>query len=440
MPRQSHASRTALSEGRIEYTTRERAPRRLTSTRTAEHEEQITYPLLSQLVPNRFGQAVNLVTSSDDLDCLKRSIQENGIQTPLVVWKTPEGLVVISGMNRYRIARQLKMEQVPVIIRHFTSVTDAKLFAMSDNLARRHLTTAQKALLALEYQKLITVGQGRRSDLTPSSSMTKVDSHSIAAQWAGVSTGSMANLRTVLASNDVTLLGDVLSGKVKIAAAARYVRGQQRRPNVSSLTRMTEELSGPIYSCIEGDSSDLIANIAAMYLKPGVVVADVTYGRGVFWRKVDLTQVQLMPTDLLTLSSSVDFRALPYTNASVDIVVLDPPFQHDASTPLTGSCYEARAVCRSLSHDKIIELYALGMKEAVRVLKRRGVLWVKCGDEIASGKPHWSHIEVYTRALDLGFRALDLFILKRSSLPPIQSLPQRHARKNHSFMWVFLKE
>ncbi|HOX40374.1 MAG TPA: hypothetical protein PL033_20520 [Candidatus Brocadiia bacterium] len=42
-------------------------------------------------------------------------------------------------------------------------------------------------------------------------------------------------------------------------------------------------------------------------------------------------------------------------------------------------------------------------------------------------------------AEELGFEAVDLFILHRTSPAMVQEKRQKHARKNHSFTWVFRK-
>jgi hypothetical protein len=90
-----------------------------------------------------------------------------------------------------------------------------------------------------------------------------------------------------------------------------------------------------------------------------------------------------------------------------------------------------------MSHKDIIELYKGGIREAKRVLRPGGMLWVKCKDEIEGGHQRWSHVEIYNAATDLGFYGLDLFVL-------VTQVPcglrwrngQRHARKNHSYLWV----
>ena len=37
----------------------------------------------------------------------------------------------------------------------------------------------------------------------------------------------------------------------------------------------------------------------------------------------------------------------------------------------------------------------------------------------------------------LGIKAEDLFVLTRRHAPLVRSEDQRHARKNHSYMWIF---
>ena len=79
---------------------------------------------------------------------------------------------------------------MPVIIRVFSDENEAKIFAVSDNLSRRHLTTGQRAYLAYEYQQLIAVRAGRRPKGGISPNSEKFDSRQTAAKKAGVSDGS----------------------------------------------------------------------------------------------------------------------------------------------------------------------------------------------------------------------------------------------------------
>lgn len=87
---------------------------------------------------------------------------------------------------------------------------------------------------------------------------------------------------------------------------------------------------------------------------------------------------------------------------------------------------------------KIQELWAFyerSLIEFVRVLKSRGVLVFKCQD-VVDDKNYFSHIHIYNYALQVGFIWLDLFILLAKNRV-IAHKRQRHARKYHSYFWVF---
>lgn len=70
-------------------------------------------------------------------------------------------------------------------------------------------------------------------------------------------------------------------------------------------------------------NAELFPLVMALHVPPGAVVADVTYGGGVFWRRVPPGRYRLLASDLAT---GTDCRALPYAAGSVDALVLDPPY------------------------------------------------------------------------------------------------------------------
>ena len=81
------------------------------------------------------------------------------------------------------------------------------------------------------------------------------------------------------------------------------------------------------------------------------------------------------------------------------------------------------------------------MREACRVLKAGGLLWCKCKDEIECGKQRISHIEIHNiAAIELNMTVQDLFILTPDAAAIVQHEWQHHARKNHSYLWLFKKK
>ena len=187
-----------------------------------------------------------------------------------------------------------------------------------------------------------------------------------------------------------------------------------------------------------GKNADLFPEVLALYAKPGDAIADVTYGNGNFWKGVDTSQYDLHATDLAT---GVDFRSLPYPDASLDMVVLDPPYIYNPKDTVKASIsdpYRVNTTALGLTTvNAVLSLYLEGMTEAKRVLKRGGFLVVKCQDQIESGKQRWVHIDLYQYALTLGLYPRDLFVLQQHGQPTIRWPHQHHARKNHSYFWVF---
>lgn len=201
----------------------------------------------------------------------------------------------------------------------------------------------------------------------------------------------------------------------------------------------------PLTSVHQGDNANLFKEASALYIPDGAVVADVTYSTGRFWKTTDLSRLKFLASDLVPVPGklpvlSADFRALPYADGSVDAVILDPPYVHAPGKGLLADRYNGRLTTDLASYADIMRLYEQGMAEAARVLRKGGQLWVKCKDTLASDRQRWSHITLHERALAMGMYSRDLFILVPSSptvLIPGRWSRQLHARKVHSYLWIF---
>ena len=90
---------------------------------------------------------------------------------------------------------------------------------------------------------------------------------------------------------------------------------------------------------------------------------------------------------------------------------------------------------------EIRQLYRDGMREAFRVLKANGLLWVKTKDQVESARQCWQHVELYNDALTLGFQGRDLFVVLTSPPNPSRwhGKKQQHAFKNCGYLWIFEK-
>ena len=199
-------------------------------------------------------------------------------------------------------------------------------------------------------------------------------------------------------------------------------------------------------------NADVFPQVLALHVRKGATVADVTWGKGVFWQKVPKTAYKVLATDL---KSGVDCRHLSYADGSIDCVVLDPPYMEGlfrASTNHMAGGGSHAAFRENYSdgrptngdgpkwHDAVTDLYFKAGREAHRVLRSEGVLIVKCQDEVSANRQCLTHVEIINEYARYGFYCKDIFVVVRTNRPIVSRLKkQEHARKNHSYFLVFIK-
>jgi hypothetical protein len=89
----------------------------------------------------------------------------------------------------------------------------------------------------------------------------------------------------------------------------------------------------------------------------------------------------------------------------------------------------------------MFETYTKELKEYYRVLQENGILIFKCQDTVSGGKNYFSHVWIMNKAYEIGFYPKDLFILiSKHRIISGKHKNQQHARKFHSYFWVFKKE
>lgn len=207
------------------------------------------------------------------------------------------------------------------------------------------------------------------------------------------------------------------------------------------------------FSASVATNADVFPSILDLHVPEGSIVADVTYGQGIFWRKVPTGKYVLHSTDI---KNGVDCRHLPYKDETIDCLVLDPPYMEGlfrrSKSQLAGAgTYKPFRTTYSNGeatpsndgpkyHDAVLSFYFEAGREAYRVLKKYGILIIKCQDEVSANVQRLTHVEIINKYELMGFYTKDLFVLVRSNRPGVSRIKkQQHARKNHSYFLVFVK-
>ena len=152
----------------------------------------------------------------------------------------------------------------------------------------------------------------------------------------------------------------------------------------------------PIYSTIFGNSADVMAAIFNPQLtyapKPGSVIADMTYGRGVFWKKINASDYTILGSDIVDkpgIALRQDARQPALKDGSCDVVVLDPPFGNNSTVPRKGGMVKSYNLMSLMTPQQVIMWYIEAIRGAVYLVKPQGLIVVKCQDCVNNGRQYW---------------------------------------------------
>lgn len=196
---------------------------------------------------------------------------------------------------------------------------------------------------------------------------------------------------------------------------------------------------------ISYDQGEIIKNILQLYTKDGVIDCDATYSKGNFYKNTEIEK----PKYCFDIKPQFDWversdcRKLPFKDSEISSIIFDPPFLATKGESL--STKKGNLMVRRFGNypneNELHKMFFESMKEFYRVLSNEGILIFKCQDKVSSSMQYFSHIYIYNKAVELGFYPLDLFVLlsKNRVTAKWQAENQKHARKYHSYFWVFQK-
>lgn len=190
---------------------------------------------------------------------------------------------------------------------------------------------------------------------------------------------------------------------------------------------------------VYSNDQDIIKAILDLHVGRDMFDLDPTFSLGKFYKGIKEPKVKF---DLYPQREDVregDCRDLPLESGSVHSICFDPPFLAGYTTGKTTGIIGKRFEGFRYMSD-VWEFYRNSIKEFYRILEDGGVLAFKCQDTVSSGKQWFSHCFIYDEAKQVGFTSKDLFIHVASSrMVGHNHKNQKHARKFHSYWWVFKK-
>jgi hypothetical protein len=150
--------------------------------------------------------------AKDEFLGLKKDIREHGQREDIVVWQGQ----LIDGRHRLRACRELGIEPQ---VAELMDETDPWQYVVSHNLHRRHLTTAQRSMVA---DKLATRKQGEKKPDSgiPLSQPTQAE----AAGMLNVSVDSVKQARKIRKTATPETVAAVERGEITLNAAVETVK------------------------------------------------------------------------------------------------------------------------------------------------------------------------------------------------------------------------
>jgi hypothetical protein len=166
---------------------------------------------------------------------------------------------------------------------------------------------------------------------------------------------------------------------------------------------------------------------------------DVTFNKGRFWQQVDPPDLaHRYDLDPKFDAQVADFRDLPLEHGTVRTVVLDPRYKLSGTSSGKGPAALDPGYGVERGYQSIEEIHTMirdGIDEAARVLRRGGLLLLKCQAQQSSGTMQDQPGLFARHGVDSGFW-LDIDRLHVITKPRKQPRKQRSARSNISTLVV----
>lgn len=189
---------------------------------------------------------------------------------------------------------------------------------------------------------------------------------------------------------------------------------------------------------VSSSDSELLTNFKALYLNGSNFELDPCFSKGSFYRGLEEPKYKFDLNPIREDVKQSDCKSLPLESNSIQSIIFDPPFMFGQHGQTKNNIMTQRFTMFN-SYEDLKSTYVGFLQESYRLLTNKGYLFFKCQD-YTDAKTTMTHCLVYNWAIESGFYAKDIYILTANGGRIYNpKLVQRHARKFHSYWWVFQK-
>ncbi|WP_304250939.1 hypothetical protein [Phocaeicola plebeius] len=249
---------------------------------------------------------------------------------------------------------------------------------------------------------------------------------------------SIANYKK---SNPTATMNDISTAlELSVNTVRKYVQNKINKSNIDNSKLSTFDLSKRkfIISSISDSQDEILSNILRLHIKQSRFDCDLTYSIGVFYKHIPQPKLKFDKYPQVD-----DVRPLDEFNniedGSLHSIVIDLPFVIKGKEVNYKSMMADRFNCFSNAKE-LYDTNTSMLQLAYSKLSKEGILVFKTMDIIYGGVPHWIGNYVQNKAIEIGFKLVDMFILfaKTKVLTNVNTT-QLHARKFHSYFFVLEK-
>lgn len=249
---------------------------------------------------------------------------------------------------------------------------------------------------------------------------------------------SIANYKK---SNPTATINDISTAlELSVNTVRKYVQNKINKSNIDNSKLSTFDLSKRkfIISSISDSQDEILSNILRLHIKQSRFDCDLTYSIGVFYKHIPQPKLKFDKYPQVD-----DVRPLDEFNniedGSLHSIVIDLPFVIKGKEVNYKSMMADRFNCFSNAKE-LYDTNTSMLQLAYSKLSKEGILVFKTMDIIYGGVPHWIGNYVQNKAIEIGFKLVDMFILfaKTKVLTNVNTT-QLHARKFHSYFFVLEK-